>query len=330
MAIPLLSIHPGSNLTFPWTIFTSRGQTPTEMSFSKDGQRIAEILITDWSLDINKVIPEIVGYPRRVDVAKLTRNLPMRHPQYFWLYGRSVPKMQPYKALGKLQVGYGPTAYHLYNLLTVVYESLPFEVRTDAQVSTYTVPEFNRFTEKYYDAGAEYLSLERRGAFKFIPEAGGDLTSRTIHNDLPKLTTKADLTWIWHDIPHNGLFTTSGVPTNVEAGLGKVNSLAFPDANGFPAGTLLMLGAKITPTTAPVSPHVLGLADNVDPPRLWRVEYKVKYYNPPPGGTYRGHNTLPKFDGSANLKWYLATTDGTTTGATTYETYDFAKFFQVI
>lgn len=315
-----IQTNAGLVLSVPWTEYVGKSvQAVAESTWATDANSAVMVI------DVNaggseKAKADLLGYAQRIEVngvPRLHRNLPARHPRWPWMVCTRVVA-KDYKFLEKADYLAGPAAAYHFTRLTCVFTTVPYNVISDSDLSQYGSAEWNRFTEIYYEPGLETITPDR-GAFKWAdgPGAGTD-----INFGLPQLLSKPTIRMVWRDVPENCLYDVDGIPTNVEALQGRVNSATF---RGHPAGTLLCISAKTMPRYAPVAPSLVGLNDDHNPPRVFDVEYLLKKFDPPYGNaSYRGHNLGPY--ANADRYWWLITTDGTTAGGRLLPSLDFNDY----
>jgi hypothetical protein len=173
-----------------------------------------------------------------------------------------------------------------------------------------------------------------------------------------QLLVKPDIRLGWDLVPETFVMSAGTyIPTNILAGLGCVNATSFL---GYPAGTLLCLGAKQTRKTNVLALSPLPGAPATESAYIYTYELLLKYFNPTKGvtgsdtpiqlipknfpGTQIGHTCFPwkgnvapgapgaapgPFDLNAG-KWFVATFDGndpTKGGQTLFAQYEYANFF---
>lgn len=285
-------------IPFEWVEHTE-GRGPTEFAFENDGSQ-SSLVIQFRGEHLSIFAQNILGYAKRTVPGRIDRRTPARNPYFPW---QRAVKVSTMRGMGKTTIAAGqignpppPVRVHEVYQATVIFQSLPYDVLEDGEVYDGGRTEFDRYVTKLATPTARGLSLER-GAFVFIE---GPATGRSFNNAPSIVVGNTSLVWTWHLVPTASIFDNDGHPTRIADTLGKVNNEAF---GGYPAGTLLLESATLTPVTAPVPPAVLGL-NPLQTPRLWNVGYNV-LHNP------YGHNKVPYgVDGN----WYTVapTTDSTT------------------
>lgn len=173
--------------------------------------------------------------------------------------------------------------------------------------------EWKRYTE--ITIGPQTQALQADGSSNLMYLEGSPAGAPPYGGSFPapvaELMAKCTVRVRWLNVPHEYLSDNVYYlnPTKIIGCLGKVSSAPHL---GFPAGTMLLLGAEFEPTLMPVT------ADLIDDPFTgWDVTLSYEQFDPPKGvpdtppGTspYRGHRLFPwRKDG----KWYFATRENGT------------------
>ncbi len=156
--------------------------------------------------------------------------------------------------------------------------------------------EYQRNTYPEFEPRTEVLSLD---GYQLIFAEGencpGLLTSpkgAAVPAPFGQLLVKPDLVFHWRNVPENFLMQ-NGLPTKILEAVGKVNATAW---RGYPAGTLLLVGAKLIRTP-------WGLAAGTESLFNYDVALLMSYFNPTKGKT--GNPAVPITDnlGHNNLPW---------------------------
>lgn len=278
---------------------------------------------------ISRWISGVLGYALKSDT-QINRILPVQHPvlPFMWASGVSGQGIGPRGQKGS-------QALWKRWRTKIHFETPPYAILPNSQVTK----EYQRFlTLMDFSSNSEFFQ-RREGTFKYSSQAPG-LSGNKV--DIPEtygaaqLVTKVAQTYLWVQVPDNGLFTGGfpGAPTKLAAGVGKVNSASF---FGYEAGTLLFDSWKPIARVFPASPGLLGLPPQ-GVPRCWDVQLRFIYFNPPSGmddtttaGGRYGHNLVPH---PVNGLWYLAylkNSGGVETDTTLwrYQTYNFDLLFEM-
>lgn len=323
MVAPLQHQTPDT-LQAAWTQYISKRGWVGDMSFGMNSSHHAFPIDIDWE-DLTTVIPNILGYAKKNGTA-IARTLPWKHP-IFPMYATKIMGIEGVAWKDKQQFPDGPfSAYQLARLM-VLFETLPFAVRTDFEDDE-PVPEYERFVEKRLVPSAQFLTRER-GAYVYDASAPSGIAGKDVDTGGGGiLALKVGIKLIWHSVPDDGLFTAGGIdfggtPANLLACVGFVNNATFL---GYPAGTLLCEAPELEPVTMPVEPDLIYTGPPYwAVPRSWRVTVNLSYFNPEPNdGVNLGWGLVPY---PANKKWYkIVTKSG---GLPLYDSVDFTTMFKM-
>lgn len=289
------------------------------------------------------------------------RGMPARHPYIPWLFASHISQIQ---TIGpKSQVIFSnpdpnngeKIAMEVYKhwRFTVVYETPTYAILTDAQINR-PREEWRRFV--FWDQETSVQMIQQtQGGFKYPPEAagifgldGGQVIAKAGGLSTRLIKKKVVLNWLM--VPDVGLFGRGGIssgqqPVNLDAGLGRINKYNWPTFGtyfGYPRGTLLFEGYKITPRTMPniIPPDFANLIG--DPPvfivnRAWDVRLEFSYFDPPPAdSSKRGHNLVPLVAATAlsGILWYRILLNADIATDTPpfwkYQEYDFDNLFAMV
>lgn len=319
------------NIYFPGTTappslqYVGGGSGSVGGGFSQGASSAWEVwMFLDQPTYLAGFIAGVLGYARK-NGTTIRRSLPARHPLLPWCWASSVGWEGGFGPTGKREALDGVTASFKYLQCRVNYEAPPYAILADG------VPEYLRFVVLTSEPNSEFLT-RRYGSYRW-PAGTPNLTSYVLAEGIPQLLIKERLVFTWIQVPDDGFFTNGGqaypgaVPQKAIDGLGKVNSAEF---YGYPAGTLLLEGFRLTPVAMPILPSIIG-KDNFDgyPQRAWNVDYYVTLFNPPPADTNkRGHNLFPH---PTQPEWYRIHKKGgaDTEGFWRYQTYDYTKLFEM-
>ncbi|TXH99558.1 MAG: hypothetical protein E6Q76_19610 [Rhizobium sp.] len=215
----------------------------------------------------------------------------------------------------------GARALYKWAKITARFQPPPYELAGDEGIDRQAA-EWQRNVTIDVEPRIEFLSLD---GFKLII-AEGETNTAPLTNPKGKefpapfgqILVKPDVVVRWFLVPSSFVMGASGsLPDKILACCGKVNSTSFLSC---PAGTLLMLGAKMQRFPWP-------LADGTEPAFVYNIDFMLNYFNPSKGKTgdaqittNLGHNNAPWrgnaveggiVAGDTNAgKWFLATRTG--------------------
>lgn len=341
--LPDLVIQPGSDLTIPWREFISKSGVTSDSQWKTDGSQAQMTIDVYWS-DRAQAIQEILGYPYR-NGGSLARQLPMRHPDWVWLYAINVTSLRGIDWRGKVaDEGNNPLtqagSYSEYGLarITINFGTLPYDVFADGETD-----EWDRFVIKTSKPASEMVSMDR-GAYAFIDGPPGT-KGATFKGQMNRRVSRSTVVWQWINVPTDLIFNADLSATNIEAGLGRINDDFFA---GSMKGTMLLDSVEFVPVMASVDPRVLGMAPG-QTPRMWNVMFYFKVIKPPydPSSEFfdsyeqygYGHNLAPDITHPEGY-WYPIVSAPTATvlpnppsityGPPPYLQYSFPKLFEAI
>lgn len=278
----------------------------------------------------------ILGYPETKTSGGGIKYIARTLPHGINRFVRSDGKPFLFATKCKIQ-GLAPTTYgsppdgnkfpeYKHFRFTVEYETLPWEVKTDGQVSyegggglvTYEAG-WERYVTKIARPAGEFFTIQPTSGVA----AGGiayqyvGVTPANVTAGIGKLLAFCNLQVTWHQIPETAVPSVFVNPSltarsYIETTIGKVNNAEF---NGYAKGTLLLLGASMTPYRSPFGD------------RIFDVTYMFKYFEPVAD---KGHNYL--FRPASNAFIEVTTSGATNIGAMTagvsiYDWADFTKLF---
>lgn len=335
-------------LTIPWTEFISRNSWAGDGSFRAGDSRVTMHIIIHWE-NLLVAIQQILGYAWKpqdqgANSRKMSRALPFRHPLFTWCWASAITSIRGIHFTGKnTGGGNGPYADYQYCMLTVLFETPPYEILADDQIPVDTVEnaagtefeirrEWRRYTERHIEITSEALTVER-GYLVWTDHS--DATKRTspnnkVHKSKSAFLTKVNIRLIWHQVPDVGLFSgggfdNDGTPDNI---LEVVNTLNDDLFMGWDMETLLCFPPRFMPFTMPVPPHIINLLPT-QVPRAWTVEFNLVYFAPTPLGegglttlTSGGWNKAPDSTGI----WWPIAYEGNPTRSL-YDTSEFGLMF---
>lgn len=204
--------------------------------------------------------------------------------------------------------------------VTVQYEARPYIVLSDGAAidATYGRNEcsLRRFVTKQAVPNVEIRTM-MMGAFKYVA-SGTPIVETGSH----KTFASYNLQITWHQVPdyavpsliHNPRLSS---PSYIDDCIGRVNNAAF---NGYPVGTLLLLGVQFRP---------YQMAFPWLEVRCYDITYQIKYFNPVSGA---GHNHVYTTLATPGVGWWEVTNSGASNSLyadnySIYNYYDFTKLF---
>lgn len=283
--------------------------------------------------DHYKYVQHFLGYSSISTSVDGTKFISRRLPHSINLYRRLTDNLHCLYATKVDVKPYGPSGYvtkedgnvfpdYKHIQFTVTYESLPYEIVDDNAIKptggvTPDESTWKRYVMKVAKPAGQFVTLNA-GMYKYV--AGAATTF-----GISRLLLFCNLQITWYQVPETAvpsLFVNPNlIATNTLGALdntiGKVNSVAF---NGFPAGTLLLLGASL-------QPYRSAFGD-----RIFDVQYVFKYFNPTAPTSNTGHNWILK---PTNGVWTEVTTSGATNlvahapSVSIYDWADFSLLFKV-
>jgi hypothetical protein len=327
-------------------------EAPEQAQFSIDGSRSTMVL--DFQLtppqDMYGLIEDLLGFSYRNEgrVSMLSRNVPMRHPIYYWQVATQITSIQgrgpqvPQTNQTPLGLA-GPFAVYQSYRCVVGFEVPDYAVMDDAEIGDASGIEQGRYVAMSSESSLEILQRRGCGArwakvattipivqdgqnpprFSGLPPTIVPATPVDVgqYIRIPKRTIKLT----WKQLPACGLFGTDGNGTavNLDAGLGKVNSATFL---AYPPGTVLFTDWKPIPHSSPCPPASNIAGAYPLPPRTYDVVMTFIHVDPPynpawyggdptnPANAYdvRGHNLAPLPPGTGaegTGYWYCVSFD---------------------
>lgn len=307
-----------------------------------------------------------IGYDAVTNSAPfvLQRKNPIRHPRYSQLWANGVaevefkpdsktaarlkraasfalrtdkPKRLPYR-----------TGYDWAQLL-VRFGPVDYDVREDFDPD---FPDLSAARKEYLrnlalDTEPRVETVETKLPFTFIegtlcPAPYTNPKGLQVIAERAQLILRPDLLLAWRDVPEKWIMKTATlVPSLILDALGKLNDDEFL---GYPKGTLLLMGAKLTKSPWTLLPEGVGFPPILESRFYYDVELLVNWFDPTKGftgaspvqiTTNRGHNNF-MWPGSQVVggttdpnggRWFVATLNGNTDGKALYEYTSYPKIF---
>lgn len=288
-----------------------------------------------WS-QRSAIMFRVLGYSY-VQGTHLKRVLPLVHPFWEFMRCRRVARAQGVRHSGdgpQMPVDLGPSFDRPYYAnydkirLDLVYETLPFAFKTDAEVTH----EYERYcyvrTEPGYDSyfvDGDTFKYDSIGQFAGLPNG---VNAFATGRNYPVAVGQVLCTW--YDVPLDYV-QYQGIYKNIAFAIGKINSVAI---FGYPKFTLLCDTPQIELRPNPLPPEI-----TTDVTYLANITFRFHYFDPRPLGTgvtlslghnmglYRGTRTwFPVSLGvaGAGASSLSFTPDNTTR---VYESFDMGKMF---
>jgi len=296
---------------------------PVRGTFENGNSGVTQTIRVDWD-DQEQAIRDILG-TNETTAGNLTlnRDPPLQHPLYTAYYATRAEILNYYISNGKYVAGGigNDIAQYDWAIIQITFNTLPFQTTFTAGQSS----EFFRYTSLIPGAGVEFTKIGTTGINYQYNSSVTPPKNAVVPFGQGVRVPKGPISFKWWWVPFSYVFTESGYPSNIYAGLGCVNNAAWPDENGFPEGTLLALA----PSFEPINSYEPDLS-NGGPNRLFNITFNFLYFDPPlnpadiEAGFTGGHNTIPFSDGY----YYNAVTQ--TTNFPLYESYNFNLFWQGI
>lgn len=313
----------------PWAEYLSQSGHTQEYSFGLNESSASFQIITPCTYpQLNDTVRQILGWSQTNADNTLTRNLPARHPRFYWLWAQKVSSINLLSFTGKAPGGGGAAQYADYNyaIITIQFWSPPYEILPDGKPGG----EYQRYITKQFQPTTEVLTLT--GQFQFTPGNGAPLIQTA--SPMGLVITKMRIVMKWFQVPDDFVFSAGGsnnggTPTGIINGIGKVNNAAFM---GYPANTLLLEAPQFEPVNQPCEPTYCLLAGNpnapnnnlISVPRAWNVTIPMMYFSPQyVQAVNPGHNSAPWKDGN----WY-SIQSVTAPNNPPYGSYDYTKIFK--
>ncbi len=292
-------------------------------------QTIDLVSYQPWN-DLTLAVYQILGYHQTTDYLNLTRNPPIRHPKFPWLYANSIPDVTavaptstfsgPQQAATDTDTSGYQSATYQRPRLTISFQTLPYvPYFRDVAAATLTptnpayagqtvMDETQRYCYRLTNPSAQASQLNN-GTFQYLEGVPSGRTYPQANGGLQRIIPTADIVLVWAAVPEDYLMNTKGpvnftgdpdsydvtnvTPYDLTGAVGKVN---FTEFLGYAPGTLLMYPPQITPRMSPVATSFNNDIGNV---RIYDVQVNMKLFDPPlgPGATTRGWNTAYFYDG---------------------------------
>lgn len=311
----------------------ARTEGPGDCQWSRDETRVVLVGDTDFANVLNgTAVKTILGFSARTGPGLINRLPPLQCPLdgfgqcyatkitscKFWSPKGGDAAMSP-KKTGAQGL---PFTNYTTARLTVVFETLPYDILSNAQMTAngYT-DEWYRWTLKMPYANVE--TIVRPGnsfAFAMGPSAG-----TIFPQGLVVRVQKRDLVVKWFQVPALSVLQLgqSGVPyvepwawedQALANTVGFVNNATW---HGYRRGEVLLKPTKVEPMAEPVPPAVLGLAPGAVP-RCFNYEFHFLIFQPPydptelAAGHYVtfGHQTMPPVSAATNGYFYQGARGG--------------------
>lgn len=316
---PITSPVPRSSITVPWTEeWGDNSQSAYSLSY-EDSQITQEIIVR--MEDMGQAVEDILGYHYRAGDF-LIRRPPLQHALFPSMYATKIARILPQGAPAEGNFK-DATIYNTYSnyeqvRILIVYQNLPYNPYHSNRFPDVRGTEAGRYCARYFSPTAENISINHGPQLGYLE---GPSANEPLPNDVRpiRLVPKADIQFIWYNVPDEYLVDSSGIPVNIygyplltsqlrigqttDGAIGKINKTRFL---GYPPQTLLLMPPRITPVLFPA--HYKVFSGRQESVRLWNVEFNFRYINPTrdpgfPDSSLRGHNLVPH---PATPYWYGA------------------------
>lgn len=318
----------------------------TDFSFATDESTAVETH-DFFQEELSCVVADILGWSKKSGI-KIYRKIPARHSSYPYMFANKIARVDHLGPSGQFLSGLGYDARYKQLRLTINYAIPPYLIAGAANGFGNVPDPFNDTEDRRYLQPIDYqISSEfvQQKMHMFNWPTGSDAPQQG--KPIPEsagrsiLVTKTKLSFLWVQIPDDGLFMGAGgaagfentkTSPKIQGCIGKVNDKTFL---GFDRGTVLFEGWKPIPRVSPVPSSYLGLPP-LTTPRFWDVQLVFSYFDPTPVGQHaanaagepKGHNLVPTPQG----KWYriLANDPAVDLSANwKYQESDFNKIFEM-
>lgn len=259
--------------------------------------------------DASAFVSDMLGFAI-AGAGSITRFLPESHPDFGSLYAVSCDLVGGFGAFDQT----GPSDCIRFEKLTyrVTYQSLPYAIREDGDITDEAAAELSRYVERKLDFSVENFTIPPGNTYKFYDATPSN--RRAVHQAIPKAAPTQDAVYIWHRVP------LESVPfAKINAALGKVNGVAFDtsvDGLNAPKWTMLFVAAEYD--------RYYGPGGNWEVNLTYRFAYKNNGDDPNNADYQAGWNHIYA---PLNYEFRLVSSDGTYTGTPIYEEFDLNTLF---
>ena len=285
---------PTNNYQFPFPAqeFVGHGN-PLSGSFANGVSQFTE----QWQFNFSAftgglIVSTILGYSTQGG-ASMKRVLPVKCSQFPWLYASRVTGPEGIASRGQAIGVNAGGAYAAFQQMriTIQYESMPYDILSDASVQAKNTA--NKPAESW-----RYVIWERQPASEFIQNQETSFVwPQQVHNrqrdvllgskGYAILLSKVRIVATWVQVCDDWVRNGSNRFGNLEACLGTVNNQTFLD---YPRGTLLFESYKPIPRVEPVDPVVMNQVNKISTvPRGWDIVLTWVYFDPTNGQSNAGN-----------------------------------------
>lgn len=295
-----------------------------------------------WQVEyqnLQSLVENVIGWGKRgASTTVIERKLPAWSATFPFMRATGITSVE---ALAPTGMGESQEAkYKLYRV-TVQFETLPYDVLSDAQANTGSgagyPPESRRYVIWNRQPASEFIRTPYN-VYKYPLGTGSRNAGQRLpgQNGQAILLTKYRVTATWVQVPEDWISNDQGQTfSNLDAAVGTVNQGEFL---GYPGGTMLLESYEPTPRVQPILAATLGSTDPNFIPRVYDVSIKWLYFDPQPffkpGGVEdnapRGHNLA--FDPTTG-EWQrvlLYNTNNDVSGNWLYRDSDHDKIFKAV
>lgn len=309
--------------------------------------------------DIAKTVLHYATYDQTS--RKILRHMPMCLEDCEWLFATKITNMHgigaaqiilPNAATRRNGFDHFKWAAFRHYRCTVLFQSLPFEVLPDSQVTK----EHQRWVERFATLGIDQRQ-RRQGQYYYGNGPQGPPNPASFPMGLIQRTPVNHIQWVWRNVPHRAVFLPNGVLSpNISRCLGRVNKLDWPLEVGvgdpgfagdfqvniqgdnnpprtcFRKNTLLLTQVATKASEAPVRPLATGTLTSTVP-RCWDITFSFDHLDPLLDPSYNysdfGHQLVPSTLQNSDTAFYsyVATAKNDGTGPRLYVDADMDLLF---
>jgi len=327
-------------MSFPF-LESIRQTTSAQFAMAQSRATITGFL-NPASVDLLDTLTTIIGGCEPRGDGRLSRTLPIAHPQYPWLFAESVsvtgigfnerldadpnleaPSLLTYASyqLYRLEIQFSPRPFAVLSDDSIELRPLNYTDDSGNAVATTYANEYTRFTDYDGQPSAEYITAQQgQFVFRAAGVAGNNNPEgATVPGQVRLLQNKSTIKFTWSQVPLSYIEPTFRDTSYIEDAIGHVNQLEW---YGWPAGTLLFLAPTFR-RYVPVNPGFSNWYETsaVSTNKLVDIEFTFQRFAPrtdpalppPPRPQHKvtaGHNLLPWFGAGGQYHYYAESTIG--------------------
>lgn len=240
---PRIRQQPGSNLSFPWAEYVSKGeQAAFDANLGPEGVFVGCAIIVRWE-DLGTACQELLGYCKidalsNPNKTQLTRRLPYQHPRWNNLWCTRIVKVQGLKFTGKDiyvlnipsdgQTG-GPHTGYEFALLTLQFSRPPYAILGDNDIldGSGNRQEWLRYTDRLWTPSVQMLS--REGMQFTFAEGKAQKSGVPFQGSVGTPICKVKLKRTWYQVPEAAVYDPTGFPSRLLKGPDSVSISTIAD-----------------------------------------------------------------------------------------------------